>query len=275
MGLAILFSLLLVPPLSHSEADPCAEYKIGERRAWFSERGYVGIPYRQEVTRLDENTHQLRFYVKFVADTNYTGSESPADLDSIYRRKVEECLEEFNPKLKAIDDQGKIQKIRLVLNKDPRDTHASIPLWIIKIGDKGYDPRASMKTRNFQRAHSGAYPSDVSCQTVVHELMHLGGLVDEYDENSTLRNDIFVETNQRAQFSCRVLGPRTSLMNNEYLSLGPTSRFPLQPGHIKALLYPACAEKNETYFRCAKQAYSHEKCVEIPGCTLGDNWLRK
>lgn len=164
------------------------------------------------------------------------------------------CLEEFNPKLQAKDEEGRVWKVELVI--DPAESEALT----IFVGGKGTNPKARWRTKDFLRPSYLLYPSDISCQSVVHEMLHLGGLVDEYSEGK--------------EFPCRAAGPLSSVMSNEYLALGETTKFALQPAHVRALAYPGCQEKNAKYYHCAQRSYLTGGCHALPECAVDSGWLR-
>lgn len=68
------------------------------------------------------------------------------------------------------------------------------------------------KDQNF-RSHSHAYQKDIGCEVIIHELLHLTGLVDEYNEQ-----DLSVISQGGMKFDCRVKGPITSVMFNHRLA---------------------------------------------------------
>ncbi|MGZ3692718.1 MAG: hypothetical protein ACXWQO_00490 [Bdellovibrionota bacterium] len=258
--LALLTSLLasLIQPIAAAN-DTCSELKVGEKKISYIAYGgeTTGIPNAQEIERTGERAFRISFNVSFYPGPSYPGlPPAISDLNANFRQKIQACLDKLNPRLKAKDNDGHVWKIELALS----DPDSQVPQRKIQIVGPGISPMARWKTKDFERANDLAYPSDISCQTVVHELLHLGGLVDEYSETEVA--------------PCRAIGPPTSVMRNEYLALGSTSPFPLQPAHVRALTYPGCAEKNAGYYHCALRSRGKEACSEAPECTLETGWLR-
>lgn len=57
------------------------------------------------------------------------------------------------------------------------------------------------------RSHSKAYASSISCPVILHEVLHLLGLCDEYPGEGD-------------NYPCRAVGNRDSIMRNQYLTFG-------------------------------------------------------
>ncbi|MCE3011428.1 MAG: hypothetical protein LW878_00015 [Proteobacteria bacterium] len=57
------------------------------------------------------------------------------------------------------------------------------------------------------RSHSKAYASSIGCPTILHEVLHLLGLCDEYPGESD-------------NYPCRAVGNRDSVMRNQFLTFG-------------------------------------------------------
>ncbi len=99
------------------------------------------------------------------------------------------------------------------------------------------------------RAQSDSYPQDVDCKTIVHEVLHLTGLVDEYKEYDV--------RGEREVYPNRAIGSSNSVMasNGTQLIFGLSTQGRLYPAHIRHILFPECQEKNSLYYICAKSAY--------------------
>lgn len=122
-------------------------------------------------------------------------------------KKINECMAMYEPHLKGPD--GEILKIRAVNNdKEIRPT----PIHILPPGS---------------RQHSEGYTTDIECPTLLHEVLHLLGLVDEYKEkrkgyviDKKTGEYIWVEAGAEVlAYDCRILGPENSVMSNQYAAI--------------------------------------------------------
>lgn len=131
-----------------------------------------------------------------------------------------------------------------------------------------------------ERTNSRTYNLGVSCGTVIHEVLHLTGLIDEYEEiyNPSSKDSY--------QYQCRRLGPEDSVMANHSQAINNSVYYGhslLKPAHARYLLYPNCAEKNDTYYKCSALAYTSEanctpqKTQNLPlSCQNGStDWINK
>lgn len=106
--------------------------------------------------------------------------------------------------------------------------------------------RISLTTEPYRRGHLFLWHTAWGCPEILHEVMHLVGLVDEYAEDGV--------------FQCRSLGPSDSLMTNPHAAyhavvdqrLRPSLLYPVQ---FQAIVYPGCRTQNSVYLQCAANAY--------------------
>ncbi|WP_408097251.1 hypothetical protein ACJVC5_19655 [Peredibacter sp. HCB2-198] len=179
-------------------------------------------------------------------------------LNKFYPEKMESCFREYESSL--ADELGR--KIRLhIYNEAVHKTIVKPP-----------QVRISIKDSEF-RSHSKAYNMSSDCPTLIHEALHLLGLVDEYVEkwqgfshkfsSLILRPLRPVNENVLPAFDCRAIGPDNSAMANPSAVQYTRSLF---SGHINAVIYPNCVKKNEKYFGCAKfwAKTSHKNNGAIP-----------
>jgi hypothetical protein len=120
------------------------------------------------------------------------------------------------------------------------------------------------------RSHSVAWESDIDCETMTHEMMHLLGLVDEYREQQlgyvhgppgSSPPYRWVERGAEVPgYACRTLGPSGSLMTDMYAAFRrvapPATATLLLPAQFRAITQPGCNAANRTYYSCARTAYS-------------------
>ncbi len=130
------------------------------------------------------NKYELLFNLDFNADN--TSSESKM------RQKVNQCLKSVGPNLKTPD--GKKLELRFWKNEDgidkmPPDHQINIVSPLKENGE-------------LRRADSGNYPEDISCPTIFHEVLHIAGLRDEYEEHEL-------------DYTCRASHDHDSVMNSQ------------------------------------------------------------
>ncbi len=121
------------------------------------------------------------------------------------------------------------------------------------------------------RGDQGSWSSDFECPIIVHELVHLTGLPDLYEEpvesqqydcRSTGRDDLLMSQPEQA-FRAVARGTRSSL---------------LSPAEFNAVLNPGCSASNARFYRCAKNAYRTSLELGGAGCLAAsdcdnDGWL--
>lgn len=112
------------------------------------------------------------------------------------------------------------------------------------------------------RAHSNLWDPDIQCDTVIHEILHLLGLVDEYHEHGGRIGADGKWNEEGPRYECRALGPPDSIMRNSKLAYkkavkdNPPSRSLLYPAQFRFLMTAGCEESNKYYHLCASQAYA-------------------
>lgn len=164
----------------------------------------------------------------------------------IFKDNMEACYRSVDGKL--VDEFGR--QIRLhVYNPETDDVPRP----------KGI--RIKLMNSHF-RSNSMAYRSSIQCPTMIHEAFHLLGLPDEYVERETAWNNHFLRLpfkpfikageNISPAYDCRAIGPANSIMHG-YGSIHQGEG--LYSGHVNAILYPRCKERNRKFFKCAKYAY--------------------
>ena len=202
-------------------------------------------------------------YFEATVDLKFKDGDDAASakLQSKYETKARECYKEATPYLRGPNGEFLVLK----LAKDDPGMPKPPPSEIA-IADSG------------KRADSEDWNSDIDCPTILHETMHLLGLVDEYRETwigakvdkKTGRVSHTEESADKPIDDCRALGPRDSLMfhqDDAYDAAGMTkilgifSRTPkrpslLYPAEFNSIVAPGCASVNKTYFACSRKAIS-------------------
>ena len=280
------------------EVEACIPLEVGETRATASydnspiyddptqaTRDGKGVEQKYAVTNLGNDTYQIDLALNFFA----------YDHGRIARmnRKVKECLEEANTR--TSDRLGR----KLIFKMHTPAEAAQIPV----------ERRPPLRTISISeddniRGHSTSYNVNFSCATVLHELLHLMGLHDEYEEthlgefvhNETGRivaadprgnsfntefNRLLTQHHQGAlegytfhpSYACRSVPSHNTIMQNNHTyypavmaedNTGPDRLYMFEPAHVERILYPQCRTKAQRYLRCARQAYSEARTACDP-----------
>lgn len=157
----------------NAEDVRCSELAEGESRLVPGDGYYDG---ERLVKRLAGNRYQVMVNLNFVT---VSGSMTP----KLMLQRVQGCLAQAAPALRG--PGGAMMEIIPLTESLMHDIPASLrpkPAPAISIVDN--DPQA----------FSTQYPSDISCSTIIHEVLHILGLADEYDPSK--RPEV-------AQISCR------------------------------------------------------------------------
>jgi hypothetical protein len=121
---------------------------------------------------------------------------------------------------------------------------------------------------DFPRANSMAWEREEQCQTIIHELMHVLGLVDEYqDEDFPIRNigeEASIMSFHRLGFErSKIVGLR-SIWSNKRRNL-------LAPAQFLEITEKGCTDVNPLYAKCSEGSYE-QKILE--GGPRGPNECR-
>ena len=191
--------------LKAKDANDCPDLPVGKSRLINKDDkdSPTGVQQKYKLSRLDQNTYEVALNLKFNPNPQYLKSlkMTGGELQISLRRKIEECIKTMNPKLVGPD--GKKIKIRLADGSE-----------------KDSPPEVNIGVDDVKREHADLYSFSSGCPTVAHELMHLMGLVDEYQEMSLgyIRGSDGTyhyyegENREISRYDCRVLGPKDSLM---------------------------------------------------------------
>ena len=141
--------------------------------------------------RKPDGNYQAVLNVKF---EQANGSVNPSTM----MNRVKSCMQEIAPYMKGPNNQ----MLELVV-LTPEETH-SLPS----------DQRPALNTVKIQQAgfqtNSMNYAQDINCATITHELLHLLGLCDEYEEDRPEYGD---------QWNCRVTTSALSIMRQTTATL--------------------------------------------------------
>lgn len=207
----------------------CKDLAVGQSRvvdvdSWDSP---TTVEHKYKLTRTAENEYDVAFNLDFTTARPGSSAVEVAGM----KDRVKNCLGWANKALRG--PNGEALKLRLQ-----------------DVGEKPPAPTVGIKIENAGLVSSSrSYAADIDCPTVTHELLHILGLVDEYDHSHGYNNDFVVlpesekgklnngylwddkkKTWTRAvtseeevrrlrelagyDYSCRVLGPEDSIMRD-------------------------------------------------------------
>jgi hypothetical protein len=183
----------------------CVRLKVGEAAVVsYEENGDspTGLEARYGLSHPSADTYLVEVNLRFRKGPGYEGSLGESELNDTYRKRVSGCLAQYQGALKN-ERAGKSLALRLTDN-------AAVPVFAVEVVAPG------------TRAHVDAYPSDISCPVVLHEVLHVLGLPDEYADRPAVNE---------ALKDCRPSAPSDSVMSNQWEALeklGPQTRYSVE-----------------------------------------------
>jgi hypothetical protein len=247
-----------------AESSSCKDLSIGEtlRVRNTPSKSKTGIEMKYTLKRISNSAYDIYLNPNFKYGKGYDGPfpktgekkikkrELNKFINKQYRARAQRCFEALGPKLY----DGYYRKLNLKIWEKGQHTDIAKPPKVnIKIVESG------------ARSNSRNYSATVTCATIVHEAFHLLGLVDEYEEkwnnwNPNILSRIFKpfsDDSDLLAFNCRSIGSDISIMRNSYLAA--YNRNVLHSKHVDTIIYPNCEKKNDTFYRCSKNAYRTSK----------------
>lgn len=206
----------------------CSELKPGQQKRIYSNTGRSRI---YTVKKESDGTYSIPLTLRFSADDDYDGDTPRDQVPAHYMKKVQKCMNKASTKMLGPDGE----KLKIVIQESTQQKTADQckkDIKEIKIGSEDY------------RSRSKKYGSDIDCPAITHEILHLLGLCDEYEDGQykcrmTMTNSIMSDHNERWKNVFKK-GKNKSL---------------LTPGQFNAILYGACDKKNRIFNECAQLAY--------------------
>ncbi len=151
--------------VSATQLEACADLEEGETRVTApTDRLKDYVEQKYAITNLGDNTYSVDLVIDFKGNT-------PNATQAMYAR-ADRCLEEFNQV--ARDGQGR----KLKINIHSVSESSNLP------SDKRPPTVEIQVSPGDFRQSSRHYKEEIECSTMVHEMMHLMGLHDEYHETN-------------------------------------------------------------------------------------------
>lgn len=220
-----------------------------------------------KITRIDEKTSEIAVNVSF-QPTCDSSEFTNKRIAQAWLNRANQCLENFRPYLLGPD--GHQLQFKVI-------SEANLPKNVVKVHHVSNDRL---------RATSGLYGLTLPCTTILHEVLHLTGLVDEYIETKDDYYNVVTEKSRPINYKCRRPGPNESVMNSQGLALNNAvhnGASLLKPAHYRFIMFPGCGTKNAIYYSCANFAYmasNKNNMCEYPykvpaSCDNSHKWINE
>ena len=118
------------------------------------------------VKRYSDSSYSVHFTLKFSADKDYDGPINKNQVHKHYLDRVKRCMGKANQKM--LGPNG--EKLRIVIKGPEESDNKCESVKNIRIGSKDH------------RSNASKYEENIDCPTITHEILHLTGLCDEYEE---------------------------------------------------------------------------------------------
>ncbi len=258
-----------------NEDKHCVEVNVGEKNPVNIQHyeSPTSVAHLYELERPSAKEYTLNFKIALNhADADFVGSQQEAtklilDLNNHYDH-MDACLADLNPYMKGPNGQSlKLKITRPSVTREITTTTDSGGKAGYKLNSQLAESSVSPitlfpKDRN-KRADSQNHIQDMNCPIVVHEILHLAGLCDEYKEvtRGFIRNPqtgelrlVLSGSNNITAYNCRVLGPPDSIMNDQELAVANVKGVPQVIGN-----------------RCLIPKISNKQCQQLYSAWNGDS----
>jgi hypothetical protein len=206
---------------SYERINKCTPLKMDEVKVM---NGYLnGVTQKYSVEQKSSMSYKATFNIDF-GNESITNEDGTVTSGNIMRDRINKCLDEANPHMK--DASGRKMELSVIAPEEANKIAKYKRPPVINIGLK----------KEKSRANNLNYPVDITCGTIVHELLHLTGLFDEYEEtakgtyvhtetgeviehhsSSTQAPENRKEYEYTADFNhCRSIPQNNSIMGNHY-----------------------------------------------------------
>ena len=253
------------------DSGNCLDINPGEEKTVHpAESDANASPY--VLKRDPDGGYSIDFPIEFSIDEDYDGPYPKEKAPDRYREIIQKCLKEagemmFGPK-------GERLTISISRPRSPKNQN----------GAKGQCPKGKTKARHIaigskdHRSDAYKYESDIDCEVITHEILHLTGLCDEYKEQArgfymdpetenvvgasfgknTIERANSVGYQFKPAYDCRVT-TKNSIMSNPWERWNNVregqNKSLLTPGQFQSILYGGCSEKNGLFNECSRLAY--------------------
>lgn len=184
----------------------CESLNVGESRVYqvYREKSPTNVEHSYQMKRTSKNEYLATFDFNFYDKDDPDDSSRNRGYTYVWRKKANECLKAIGNGITG--PNGEILKLQV--NENPKQRRGEPSEIILMQGE---------------RANSHAWEKSMDCPTIVHEMLHLMGLVDEYKEK---QSGYALDPNsgrmvwrkrdaEKPGYDCRALSKETSIMANQ------------------------------------------------------------
>ena len=239
--------------LSEIENRSCENYSVGEAR-YPQHQGSISGTYH--IKKESNGDYTVTIPMIFAPADDYDGDVPEDQIQSHYLQKAQGCMDEASPNM--LGPNGERLHFEITDGNLNNSCERPNEISIQSLG---------------ARSHSESYAADISCPSNVHEISHITGLADEYQERHTgthihvMTGDIHEGTASttelfRLHYNCRVIQDN-SLMGTHWQRFESVERGEedslLDPTHFHVILYGNnCPSRDDIqlYQQCASLAYT-------------------
>ena len=223
------------------------------------------------IRKEQDGSFTLPLNLIFVAGKDYDGEVPKDKVPLHYKNKVQNCLKKANSKM--LGPNG--ERLNIVLENPPNNNTDSCKTQKLKKIEI-----ASSK----HRASMYRYRSNVDCHVILHEVLHLTGLCDEYkeqergfyvsDDGEIVNKKSYTPHNKNDTFvylyDCRVTSSNSIMSRhwnrwNDVFEENKESSL-LNPAQFNAILYGDCLSKNKFFNECVALAYKSSLLEDNKDC---------
>jgi len=271
----LLGGLLLSQTVALGNTLTCARLIPGTAALIEGQQG-TPLSSRYTLVRHSANEYEALVNIEFHDEKGAAN----AKLQAKYEKKIQACYDLAAPRLRG--PNGEYLRIGLSRHFPTLPQPEISPVRITK--------------QMFFRSNSKNWESSPDCPLIVHETLHLLGLVDTYREKDYV-NTVKVNGKSKSflKYDCRSIGPKSSVMNNQDKAFNDAgldwfSRYFTKKGRASllfageyyAIVEPGCATRNAIYYACARNAYETSAAHHGHGCVgetpkecESQDWLSK
>jgi hypothetical protein len=238
----LLLSVFMLSFSSWAEDDTpaCELLEVGKSKYVNLVRGTAPatVEHKYRLKRVGEKRFEVGFFINFSFDKSFSEKEIK-QIAADMNQKIPKCLEMAKGKIRGPKDE----EIDLAMYS-PK-SHSDLAIYI-KIGSSRY-------------SHSREWKKDFSCATMVHELLHYAGLVDEKPNPA-------YECRKKYEFNTIMSEPQAAwkqavgydltnwIYSFFYKQLKDSTNL-IEARHFNVIILPECVEKNKQYYRDSFDAY--------------------
>ena len=276
-------NLFDIKEIVHQSSD-CRKLKPNEEKTIYTGIGTMTYQYNGKsysfqsisdgfynVKREKDGSYSIPLVLNFSPGKDYDGLVSRDKVPEHYMHKAQTCLKKANQKMLGPNGEKLKINIQAPIMQDKAKCSDEQVIDII------------ISSSDF-RSNWRRYESDINCPTIIHEVLHLLGLHDEYEEKSigfyvhSKTGEVIQSKQQfmpgtdyqfKPAFDCRVT-QKNSIMETQKerwqnVYTHNKNKSLLDPGHFNKILYGNC-EINKSYNECSQLVYknSHddESCLK-------------